>query len=112
MTSSQTEGNLSRVVVRPPYQLQFDPAERFDAGLVSFWSSCWTNLPHACLRTQGVQGLALPRFSGALRRVLATSVFNAALIVEGELGLLSRGFSAHISAQRLVRLLKSESVME
>src|SRR6266513_2967676 len=56
--------------------------------------------------------LALPRFSGALRRVLATSVFNAALIVEGELGLLSRGFSAHISAQRLVRLLKSESVME
>src|SRR2546430_1602209 len=56
--------------------------------------------------------LALPRFSGALRRVLATSIFNAALIVEGELGLLSRGFSAHISAQRLVRLLKSESVME
>src|SRR6266550_6819502 len=56
--------------------------------------------------------LALPRFSGALRRALATSVFNAALIVEGELGLLSRGFSAHISAQRLVRLLKSESVME
>ena len=56
--------------------------------------------------------LALPRFSGALRRVLATSVFDAALIVEGELGLLSRGFSAHISAQRLVRLLKSESVME
>src|SRR6266513_155833 len=56
--------------------------------------------------------LALPRFSGALRRVLATSVFDATLIVEGELGLLSRGFSAHISAQRLVRLLKSESVME
>jgi hypothetical protein len=56
--------------------------------------------------------LALPRFSGALRRVLATSVFNAALIVEGELGLLSMGFSAHISAQRLVRLLKSESVIE
>jgi len=61
---------------------------------------------------QGNWFLALPRFSGALRRVLATSVFNAALIVEGELGLLSRGFSAHISAQRLVRLLKSESVME
>ena len=43
-------------------------------------------------RSQRRAQLALPRFSGALRRVLATSVFNAALIVEGELGLLSRVF--------------------